>query len=319
LPATAPQAKRPSSGLLGILADDWTWLCIRALAEQPQRQEQIESQLPPLGASTVNERLHRLLAIGIAVERRISAQPPLIAFQLTHQGRQARAIRPAAGAWEARLAPAAAAQSHLPGGTALALLADRWILPIMAALAAGCSGRAQIAGRISGLSPSTLDDRLHRLSALGLVRSERRLAFPVRISYQLTPTGCSLPSLALRCYCWEWRWTRPARPQLASDLRALLRFTAPLVRLDSHSSGVCELSVCDSGAPSTLVAITEGRIRVLAHREHRRADARAQARSLAWCRALLTGAPRALQIDGSVALVQELIGALHGALAAGSP
>ena len=306
-----------AGSLLAILADDWTWLTLCELSAQPQGQDELQQPLPPLAVSTVNESLHRLLAAGIATERRLSAPALRVTFQLTRQGAEARPIRVVAARWEARASPACVAESLHPGGAALRLLADRWVLPIMGCLAAGSRRRGEIERCLPGLAEATLDRRLRHLRELDLVRYERHSGFPARVEYDLTPAGRSLPAIALLAIRWEWRWGRPARPRLASDLAGLLRMIAPLVRLSGDASGVCELVVRSASAiePSTLLDVRDARIRVIQPSQRRAADALAQAQPLALCNALISGRPQGLQISGSVTLVEEVLTALHGALA----
>ena len=305
-----------AGGLLGILADDWTWLVLCELAAEPLRQVELEQRLPPLAVSTVNERLHRLLAAGIAVERRLSARPLRVAYQLTRRGAEVGAIRQAAARWEAGALLACAEESLLPGSAALRLLADQWVLPIMRRLAVGVHQRGEIELRISGLSEWTLDDRLQRLRDLGLVRYERHTGFPVRVQYTLTPAARRLPAIALLAIGWEWRWGRPARPQVASDLAGLVRFAAPLARLEAGATGVCEFAVRAAGViePSMALDVRDGALRILPRSQRPAADARAEAQPMAWCGALVSGRSGGLQVSGSAALVDEIVKALHGAL-----
>ena len=302
--------------LLSILADDWTWLTLCELAEKPKRQDELEQRLPPLATSTVNERLHRLLAAGIAAERRLSARPPRVAYHLTYQGAEARLIRQTAARWEARAAPACSEESLLPGSVALRLLADEWVLPIMRRLAVGSRRRGEIELRIPGLAEATLDDRLRRLRDAGVVRYQRHRGFPVRVEYRLTAAGCWLPAIALLATNWEWRWSRLARPQVAADLVGLVRLTAPLVRIAANTRGVCELAVRSTSAieSSVVLGVSDGAIRVLPRSQRPPVDARAEALPLAWCSALASGLPSGLQISGSATLVNEVLAALHRTL-----
>lgn len=316
MPHEVSHEHEPPRGLLGLLADDWTWLTLCELRGEPQRQEQLEQRLPPLDSATLNKHLNRLLAAGIAVELRRSERPPLVAYQLTRAGVEARPIRPVGARWEARVAPACAAESQRPGSTAIGLLADQWVLPILRRIAVGSHQRAEIELRIPGLAESTLDDRLHRLRDLGLLHYERHPGFPARVEYELTPGGCWLPATALLSTRWEWRWSRPARPQLASDLAGLVRLIAPLARVPAASHGVCELAVRSATAiePSILVGLHDKALTVLPASQHPVAQARAEAPPLAWCHALASGHPRGLQISGQATLVDDVLTALHDVL-----
>jgi DNA-binding HxlR family transcriptional regulator len=321
MPEEAAHQEEAAGGLLAVLADDWTWLVMCELpgpAAEPERQEQLQERLPPFAVSTVNERLHRLLAAGIATERRLSERPPSVAYQLTRQGAEARPVREAAARWESRALPAGAERSLVAGGTALELLADEWVLPIMGCLATGTRRPGEISEWLPELPAATLEARLRRMRDFGVLRRRRQRGFPVRVEYQLSPSGRSLAGIVLLAVRWEWRWGRPARPLLASNLAGLLRLIAPLVRIDPAVSGVCELTVLSAIAiePSATLGVHDGTIAILAHDEPRRApDARAQAQPLAWCDALISGRRRGLDVSGSAELVREILKALHGALA----
>jgi len=303
-------------GLLGLLADDWTWLTFCELREEPERQEELEGRLPALDSSTVNRHLHLLMGARIAAESRLSQRPPLVAYQLTRAGMEARPIRPVAARWEARVSPACAAESQRPGSTAMGLLADEWVLPILRRVAVGSHHRSEIELRIPGLSESTLDDRLHRLRDLGLLDCARHRGFPARVEYELTPAGCWLPASALLSTRWEWRWTRPVRPVLASDLVGLVRLIAPLARAPATTNGVCELVVRSATAiePSILLRVQHETITVLERSQRPAADARAEAPPLTWCGALISGTPKGLRISGQVTLVEDILTALHDVL-----
>lgn len=310
-----------AGGLLAILAHDWTWLVLCELTSEPKHQDELHPAGKPLAVSTVSECLHRLVAGGLATERRQSPRTPHRTYQLARQGAEARPFREAAAHWEVRASPACAERSLIPGGTALRLLADRWNLPIMGCLAAGSRGRGQIARWTPGLPEATLDRRLQRLRELGLVRYQRRRGFPARVDYQLTKAARSLAAIALPPIRWEWRWGSPARVQMASDLAGLLRLIAPLVRLDPGVSGVCELTMLSAGAlePTTTIDVRDGMIAVLPSAPRQAADAHAQAPPLAWCDALISGRPHGLELRGSPELVGELVAALHRTLSTDWP
>ncbi len=305
-----------AGGLLAILAHDWTWLVLCELGAERKHQDELHPAGKPLAASTVSECLHRLVAGGLAIERRESPRTPHRTYQLARQGAEARPFREAAAHWEVRASPACAESSLIPGGTALRLLADRWNLPIMGCLAAGSRGRGQIARWTTGLPEATLDRRLARLRELGLVLRKRRRGFPAQVEYQLAPAARSLAAIALPPIRWEWRWGSPARPRIACDLAGLARLISPLVRIDPRVSGVCELTVRSASAlqPTTTIAVRDGRIAVLAPSPRQPADARAQAAPLAWCDALIGGRPRGLELAGSTELIGELVAALHRTL-----
>ena len=103
---------------------------------------------------------------------------------------------------------------------------------------------------------------------------------------------------------------------MASDLAGLVRFAAPLARLEAGVTGVCELAVRAAGViePSMALDVRDGVLGILSRSQRPAVDARAEAQPMAWCKALVSGRSSGLRVSGSAALVDEIVRALHGAL-----
>ena len=75
---------------------------------------------------------------------------------------------------------------------AFAFLGKRWNGVLIATLALGPAGFAELARAVPGISESVLSDRLNELTGAGLVTRTVRLGPPLGVSYQLTARGESL-------------------------------------------------------------------------------------------------------------------------------
>ena len=113
---------------------------------------------------------------------------------------------------------------HYPGSAlVVALLADKWTIPVIHALARGTKRTGDLRRALAGISQKMLTQTLRALEERGLVE---RTVFPVvppRVEYQLTPLGRSLNE-PLQTLCdWlkengrdlERRAARSVRPRQA--------------------------------------------------------------------------------------------------------
>jgi len=70
------------------------------------------------------------------------------------------------------------------------IISKRWALLIIAAV--GSQGRIrynEIMGRLDGISPKSLSDRLKELKMAGLIKREAFAEIPPRVEYSLTEDG----------------------------------------------------------------------------------------------------------------------------------
>ncbi|OFW20466.1 MAG: hypothetical protein A3H97_17070 [Acidobacteria bacterium RIFCSPLOWO2_02_FULL_65_29] len=80
-------------------------------------------------------------------------------------------------------------RSRCPVACALDLLGDRWTLLVVRDLMRGKRRFAQLQDSPETIATNMLADRLRRLAAAGIVRSERYSDHPRRVEYMLTPKG----------------------------------------------------------------------------------------------------------------------------------
>ena len=88
--------------------------------------------------------------------------------------------------------PAADLRSSCPISGALDLLGDRWTLLVIRDLFLGCQRYGELADGPEGIPTNILAERLVRLEASGIIRSEPYQRNPVRYAYSLTPRGLEL-------------------------------------------------------------------------------------------------------------------------------
>jgi len=78
----------------------------------------------------------------------------------------------------------------------MAVLAEKWTLLIVTALADGPMRTAQIRRSVDGVSEKMLIQTLRKLEVFGLVSRKSYPEVPPRVDYRLTPLGRSLARLA---------------------------------------------------------------------------------------------------------------------------
>jgi DNA-binding HxlR family transcriptional regulator len=104
--------------------------------------------------------------------------------------------------------------SNCPSRRALALLADKWVLLILVALAKhGTMRNGELKRLLGDISQKMLAQTLRRLEQNGLVARKAYDEIPPRVEYSLTPLGSSLmePIYALR----DWAETYYAEIEAA--------------------------------------------------------------------------------------------------------
>ncbi len=90
--------------------------------------------------------------------------------------------------------------AECPSRQVLDLVADKWAVLVIAAIAAGLHRNGQLLRRIEGISQKALTRCLRDLAYNGLVHRHDFAEVPPRVEYTLTPTGESLqPLLAALC------------------------------------------------------------------------------------------------------------------------
>ncbi len=89
--------------------------------------------------------------------------------------------------------PADALFIKWPGSrVVLALLADKWTIPVLHALGRGTKRTGELRRELHGVSQKMLTQTLRSLESHGMIIREVFLQVPPRVEYSLTPLGESL-------------------------------------------------------------------------------------------------------------------------------
>ncbi len=104
---------------------------------------------------------------------------------------------------------------------ALEQVGDRWSLLVIRDLLTGAKRFTDLMGRLGGITPATLSQRLRELQDAALVTADRQ---PGRreVWYTLTPAGADLGPVIDALNWWglrhAWRWPYPGEPLHAEHL-----------------------------------------------------------------------------------------------------
>ncbi|MDF2231685.1 helix-turn-helix domain-containing protein [Albimonas sp. CAU 1670] len=91
----------------------------------------------------------------------------------------------------------------------LRILANKWVVLVVSALAMGSMRHSELARKVEGATPKMLTQALRELERDGLVARHVEPASPPRVSYALTPLGRDL-AVPLRRLC-RWSEAHAAR------------------------------------------------------------------------------------------------------------
>jgi DNA-binding HxlR family transcriptional regulator len=91
--------------------------------------------------------------------------------------------------------------------TALELIGRRWNGDILRALFHGARRFGDLRATIPEISDRMLSERLKELEAAGLVSRTVIAETPVRIEYELTPSGYALESVMRAVLVWAAHWS----------------------------------------------------------------------------------------------------------------
>jgi DNA-binding HxlR family transcriptional regulator len=195
------------------------------------------------------------------------------------------------------------------------LLANERTRTIVLALADG-SRRPSELERLQGIVRSTLFARLSELTALGIVTSDPRAEFPLRVEYRLNDIGRRFLANELLIERQERRRLAGAGPGVDAALGNLLRLLAPVSHPATDRRGRCLLVEHQpSGQTHTVRLLVEDRrVAVSEFASSLEPDVRCSAASQTWEDALLAGGTHGLQMAGDLVLCRAVMVAFGVAL-----
>jgi DNA-binding HxlR family transcriptional regulator len=92
--------------------------------------------------------------------------------------------------------------AECPGHDVLAMLSDKWLTLVVAALADGPMRYNELSRTVAGASQKMLTQTLRKMERDGLVRRRVTAAVPVRVDYELTGLGDDLLPLQRAIKAW---------------------------------------------------------------------------------------------------------------------
>ena len=115
-------------------------------------------------------------------------------------------------------------RSSCPAACALDIAGDKWTLLVVRDLLRGRHTYKELLAAEEGIPTNILADRLTRMEATGLVRSEPYQDKPVRWRYELTPKGRDLGGILAAMAKWGKKHVRGTKvaPEFSSSSRSSL-------------------------------------------------------------------------------------------------
>jgi DNA-binding HxlR family transcriptional regulator len=176
------------------------------------------------------------------------------------------------------------------------------MLLIVRELAFGPMRLSELQRAFPGMSTGALEQRLHRMTAEGLLTRRRYAEVPPRVEFELTDAGSDLLAILGPVARWalRWAWSEPSADEWV-DVTALFRLAGCVVEPPSDVEAEVELIVEDDlevALDLYTLAIREGAA-AIRHKPAGHADTVIKATSTAWAQALgPEGAHAGLRISG---------------------
>ena len=89
----------------------------------------------------------------------------------------------------------------------LEVIGSKWATLVLRELLAGTKRFGELRGRLTGVSPKTLTDRLRELETHGVISRAVYAEVPPRVEYALTDKGRALRPILEAMGAWGERWT----------------------------------------------------------------------------------------------------------------
>jgi DNA-binding HxlR family transcriptional regulator len=301
-----------------LLADSRTLAILGELAGETLRPGELDLRLPELPHAGLMRRLHRLTLARVVMRERRRESPPRTDYSLTEAGRELVGIPGLATRWEREWRPLNG-WLRPSGAWALRQIADRRTRAILMALADGPLRPGELRRLLPGVGHSAIMRCLPELALNGIVIRHAPSGGKRQVRYELTDHARRLGLPALLAACWEWRWARPADPTVTGDLDGLVHMLAPLTRTPGTLEGACRLHFVWEGAlpeSSVNLAVSGGRLAVLAPSPSEPPVAQGRACPQAWCESLLAGRPVGVAVAGDGELLAAVLEGLRDVLLA---
>ncbi|HEU4905410.1 MAG TPA: winged helix-turn-helix transcriptional regulator [Solirubrobacterales bacterium] len=309
---------RSGAQTLLLLAAPLNMAILRALAERPLPQADLQSEVGAPAQSTLRTQLKRLAEIGALEKRRRDRFPGALEYELTASGEELLCVADVLAHWLEH-APQGPLESGSGGARAtVKAFAEGWSSTMLRALAAGPLSLTELDAVIGAFSYPALDRRLAALRLCGLVEANAAKArgTPYAVTEWLRRAVAPLLGAAR----WECRHLAPpTTPAGRVDIEATLLLAAPLLHGPPDLSGSVRLAAeipggNDSCLAGATIELTVGRVAACSTRLRIDVDGWATGSLDAWLSAVIEDERGGLELGGKPHLADTVLRSLHDTL-----
>ena len=308
---------RSGAQTLLLLATPLNVLILRALADGPKQQAELQRETGSPAQTTLRAQLKRLVEIGAIGKHRRNRFPGVLEYELTSPGRQLLFVIDVLERWLDNAPEAPLPLGGSAAKSAIKALADAWSTRVLRVLAAGPLCLTELDGVIGSLSYPALERRLAAMRLVGQV--ERRASNGRGTPYAVTRwlrQGVAPLAAAMR---WERCHMAASTPAISRiDIEAAFLLALPLLLLPQDISGTCRMAVevpnGEQALAGVIARIDQGAVDFCSTRLAGSADAWALGAPAAWLDAVIEPDPGRLELGGDGALARALVDGLHRAL-----
>jgi DNA-binding HxlR family transcriptional regulator len=309
---------RSGAQTLALLAAPLNVSILRALADGPKQQSELQRVTDSPAQTTLRAQLKRLVAIGAIEKHRRNRFPGVLEYSSTASGRDLFETVHVLERWLGDNPDGPLTLDSNAARAAIRALAEGWSTTLLRALAAGPLSLTQLDGVIGSLSYPALERRLGAMRLAGLLETRRGSGrgTPYAVTDWLR-AGVAPIAAAIR---WERRHlAQSAAPIGRLDIETIFLLAAPLLHPPAERSGTCRMAAqISNGEKSRLAGVTVdvrgGRVVACSTQLQGAPDAWALGSPTAWLDAVLEQDTTRLELGGDCSLARALVDVLYGSL-----
>lgn len=314
---------RAGARTLSALATPLNVEILRALADGPRSAPELLESLGDPPRTTAHKRLHELVDLGALGQHRGSEFPRKTIYELTPGGERMLELEPAVARWLTEAPTGSIFLGSLVAKRVIATLVAGWSASIIVALADRPTSLTELDRLVDSVSYPSLERRLVALRDIGLVKIAK--AKMRGTPYEATDWLRRAVAPLLTAAALEERRASNSAALEATEMRAVLLLTMPLVRLSPQSHGrlavvvhpeATRTDVPERRAPvGATLEIRDGRVAGCVPEIDENAPNWALGTPTYWTESVLSGIIDRLRIGGrNPQLGADLTAALHQAL-----
>ncbi|MET0305164.1 MAG: winged helix-turn-helix transcriptional regulator [Solirubrobacterales bacterium] len=310
--------ERSGAQALTLLASPFNHLLLRALAEGPKQQAELQRETGSPAQTTLRAHLKRLAGLEVIDKHRRNRFPGVLEYELTPAGRNLLPVVDSLETWLGSAPEGPLPLGSGPAKAAIKALAEGWSAKMIRALAPGSLSLTELNGVIGSLSYPSLERRLTAMRLAGLIAPQATDGHgkPYAVTEWLRLGVAPLASAA--------RWERHHHPRTTApvgrlDIEAAFLLVMPLLRPPAYLSGACRMAAEiangeDRRLAGVTVTVDEGTIASCTTQLATSASAWAHGSTHAWLDAMIERDYAQLELGGDCRLAESLLDGLHQTL-----